>query len=126
MAITFAKTIPVLRMFSIEKAREFYIGYLGFQVDWEHRFEPELPLYMQVSRGELLLHLTEHYGDCAPGAKVFVEMTGVAEFHAELTAKNYNYLRPGLERMPWGATTVTITDPFMNRISFNEPDPAAS
>uniref|UniRef100_UPI001EF89982 glyoxalase superfamily protein n=1 Tax=Klebsiella pneumoniae TaxID=573 RepID=UPI001EF89982 len=59
-------------------------------------------------------------------AKVFVEMTGVAEFHAELAAKNYNYLRPGLERMPWGATSVTITDPFMNRISFNEPDPAAS
>lgn len=126
MAITFAKTIPVLRMFSIEKAREFYVGYLGFQVDWEHRFEPELPLYMQVSRGELLLHLTEHYGDCTPGAKVFVEMTGVAEFHAELAAKNYNYLRPALERMPWGATSVTITDPFMNRISFNEPDPAAS
>ena len=126
MAITFAKTIPVLRMFSIEKAREFYVGYLGFQVDWEHRFEPELPLYMQVSRGELLLHLTEHYGDCTPGAKVFVEMTGVAEFHAELAAKNYNYLRPGLERMPWGATSVTITDPFMNRISFNEPDPADS
>ena len=126
MAITFTKTIPVLRMFSIEKAREFYVGYLGFQVDWEHRFEPELPLYMQVSRGELLLHLTEHYGDCTPGAKVFVEMTGVAEFHAELAAKNYNYLRPGLERMPWGATSVTITDPFMNRISFNEPDPADS
>lgn len=125
MAITFAKAIPILRMFSIEKAREFYLGYLGFQVDWEHRFEPALPLYMQVSRGDLLLHLTEHHGDCTPGAKVFVEMTGVAALHAELTAKDYNYLRPGLERAPWGATTVTVTDPFMNRIVFNESDPAA-
>ncbi len=123
MAITFAKAIPILRMFSIEKAREFYLGYLGFQVDWEHRFEPALPLYMQISRGDLLLHLTEHHGDCTPGAKVFVEMTGVAALHAELTAKNYNYLRPGLEREPWGATTVTVTDPFMNRIVFNESDP---
>lgn len=125
MAITFAKAIPILRMFSIEKAREFYLGYLGFQVDWEHRFEPALPLYMQISRGGLLLHLTEHYGDCTPGAKVFVEMTGVAALHAELTAKDYNYLRPGLERAPWGATTVTVTDPFMNRIVFNESDPPA-
>ncbi|ETR77663.1 bleomycin resistance protein [Afipia sp. P52-10] len=123
MAITFTNTVPVLRMFSIEKAREFYIGYLGFAVDWEHRFEPSTPLYMQVSRAGLLLHLSEHYGDCAPGAKVFVEMTGVAALHAELTAKAYNYLRPGLEREPWGATSLTVIDPFMNRIVFNESDP---
>jgi hypothetical protein len=122
MAIDFAKTIPLLRIFSVEKAREFYIDYLGFKVDWEHRFEPSLPLYMQVSRGSLMLHLTEHYGDCTPGAKVFVEMTGVAELHAELTAKKYSYLRPGLEQADWGATTLTVTDPFMNRILFSEPD----
>jgi hypothetical protein len=124
MGIHFAKTIPLLRIFSVEKAREFYIGYLGFKVDWEHRFEPSLPLYMQVARGNLALHLTEHHGDCTPGAKVFVEMTGVAELHAELTAKNYSYLRPGLEKAPWGATTVTVTDPFMNQILFSESDQA--
>jgi catechol 2,3-dioxygenase-like lactoylglutathione lyase family enzyme len=123
MSIDFAKTIPILRMFSVEKAQEFYIGYLGFKVDWEHRFEPTLPLYMQVSRGGLLLHLSEHHGDCTPGAKVFVQTTGVRELHAELTAKNYGYLRPGLEKEPWGATTVTVTDPFMNRIVFGESDP---
>jgi hypothetical protein len=119
MAIHFAKAIPLLRIFSVEKAREFY---LGFQVDWEHRFEPSLPLYMQVSREVLTLHLTEHHGDCTPGSKVFVEMTGVAELHAELAAKTYNYLRPGLAQAPWGATTLTVTDPFMNRILFNERD----
>jgi hypothetical protein len=123
MAIDLAKAVPVLRIFSAEKALEFYVGYLGFKVDWEHRFEPALPLYMQVSRGSFALHLTEHYGDCTPGSKVFVEMSGVAELHAELTAKNYNYLRPGLEKESWGATTVTVTDPFMNRIVFSESDP---
>jgi hypothetical protein len=46
----------------------------------------------------------------------------VAELYAELKAKNYNYLRPGLEKEEWGATTVTITDPFMNRIIFSEYD----
>jgi hypothetical protein len=122
MAIGFAKTIPILRIFSVEKAQEFYIDYLGFKTDWGHRFEPSLPLYMQVSRGDLTLHLSEHHGDCSPGAKVFVQMTGVAELHAELTAKNYNYLRPGLEKATWGATTLTVTDPFMNRILFSESD----
>lgn len=123
MAVDFAKTIPILRIFSVEKAREFYLDYLGFKADWEHRFEPVLPLYMQVSRGGLLLHLSEHHGDCTPGAKVFVETKGVAALHAELAAKAYNYLRPGLEREPWGATTLTVTDPFMNRIVFSESDP---
>ena len=122
MAIEFTKTIPLLRIFSVDKAKEFYVAYLGFKVDWEHRFEPSLPLYMQVSRGGLAVHLTEHHGDCTPGAKLFVEMTGVADLHAELTAKNYNYLRPGLEKAPWGATTLTVTDPFMNRILFSESD----
>ena len=36
--ITFDSTIPVLRIFSVEKARAFYVDYLGFAVDWEHRF----------------------------------------------------------------------------------------
>ncbi|WP_457818672.1 glyoxalase superfamily protein, partial [Staphylococcus aureus] len=51
--------IPILRIFSVEKAREFYLDFLGFQVDWEHRFEPDLPLYMQVRRSGLTLHLSE-------------------------------------------------------------------
>jgi hypothetical protein len=126
MVIEFGKVIPTLRIFSVEKTHEFYMGYLGFKVDWEHRFEPDLPLFMQVSRGSLLLNLSEHHGDCTPGSKVLVEMTGIRELHAELTAKNYGYLRPGLEEQPWGATTVTVTDPFMNRIVFSESAPKSA
>src|SRR5689334_15235318 len=96
MAIRFSKAIPVLRMFSVEKAKEFYLSYLGFTVDWEHRFEDVAPLYMQVSRAGLVLHLSEHYGDGTPGSAVYVEMQGVEELHRELAAKNYGYLRPGL------------------------------
>lgn len=117
--VEFRQSIPIFRMFSVEKAREFYLAYLGFAVDWEHRFEPELPLYMQVTRGGLTLHLSEHHGDCTPGARIFVEMTGVKELHAELGAKNYGYLWPGLNKEPWGLS-VTVTDPFMNRITFND------
>ena len=38
MAIEFARAIPVLRIFSVDKANEFYVGYLGFTIDWQHRF----------------------------------------------------------------------------------------
>ena len=121
-AIAFDQTIPILRIFSVDKAREFYLDYLGFALDWEHRFAADLPLYMQVSRGTLRLHLTEHYGDACPGSTVFVRMRGVEALHRELAAKAYPYLRPGVERAPWGARVMEVTDPFGNRIRFNEDD----
>lgn len=124
MPIRFGRVIPTLRIFDIAKAREFYLGYLGFTVDFEHRFEPELPLFMQVSRGEARLYLSEHHGDGTPGTHVTVEMRGVAAYHAELAAKNYSYMRPGLVEQPWGATTLTVYDPFSNWIIFSEPSPS--
>ena len=121
-AIGFDQTVPILRIFSVDKAREFYLEFLGFTLDWEHRFAADLPLYMQVSRGALCLHLSEHHGDASPGSTVFVRMRGVEALHRELTAKNYRYLRPGVERAPWGARVMEVTDPFGNRIRFNEDD----
>jgi catechol 2,3-dioxygenase-like lactoylglutathione lyase family enzyme len=39
------------RIFSLEKAREFYLDFLGFKLDWDASFGPNSPLFMQVSRG---------------------------------------------------------------------------
>jgi uncharacterized glyoxalase superfamily protein PhnB len=114
------QVIPILRIFSEEKAKEFYVGYLGFTVDWEHRFGENLPLYMQMSRDGLVLHLSEHYGDGSPGVTVFVRMRGIDAFHREITAKDYKYLKPGIEDAPWNARLLTLTDPFGNRLRLSE------
>lgn len=37
MTVAFQKTIPLLRSFSVEKAKEFHVDYLGFTVDWKCR-----------------------------------------------------------------------------------------
>lgn len=120
MTPTMLQTIPIFRIFDEAKAREFYADFLGFQIDWEHRFEADLPLYMQVSRAGLTLHLSEHVGDACPGATVFVRMKGIEALHAELNAKQYKYLRPGVEIAPWKAKCMEVIDPFGNRIRFNE------
>jgi Glyoxalase superfamily protein len=86
----------------------------------EHRYEPDLPLYMQISRGNLVLHLSEHHGDACPGSTVFVEMTGVEELHREVAAKRYRYLRPRVETQPWNAKVMGVIDPFGNQIRFSE------
>jgi catechol 2,3-dioxygenase-like lactoylglutathione lyase family enzyme len=126
MSVRFQQTIPILRIFDLPKAREFYVDFLGFGVEWEHRFEPDLPAYMQVSRDGLTLHLSEHHGDCCPGSTVFVWMTGIEEFHAEITSRNDNRLRPGLETTFYDARCVEVIDPFGNRIRFNERITVAS
>ena len=120
MTPRFTRTIPTLRIFDSAKAKEFYIGFLGFKVDFEHRFEPDLPLFMQISMGDVILYLSEHHGDGSPGAKIVIETTGFAAYHAALAAKRYGYARPGLVDQPWGATSMTIADPFYNHIEFSE------
>ena len=114
------QVVPILRIFDVAKAKEFYVDFLGFSVDWEHRFEGVAPVYMQIQRDGIVLHLSEHHGDCCPGSTVFVRMSGLEEFHRELSAKRYGYLRPGIERMPWGADQMQLHDPFGNRIRFNQ------
>jgi uncharacterized glyoxalase superfamily protein PhnB len=121
MTITFGAVIPILRIFDIGKADEFYQGFLGFTVDWDHRFEPNMPLYRQVSRGSLILHLSEHHGDGSPGARLRVMMRGVEAFHREISAKGYRYMRPGLETTPWNTLETGVIDPFGNMIRFCEP-----
>ena len=120
MAVAFLKTIPILRIFSVEKAKEFYVDYLGFSLDWEHNFADNAPAYIQLSRDGLVLHLSEHHGDCCPGSTIFVWMSGIDEFHRQLSAKGYRYLRPGLETTFYEAKCVEVIDPFGNRIRFNE------
>lgn len=116
--MSFAQPTPILRIFDEAKAKEFYVDFLGFQVNWEHRFQPGMPLYLQVSKGDCVLHLSEHHGDCSPGSAMRIETDELDSFHAELLAKEYHYARPGIEATPWGSRDMSISDPFGNRLTF--------
>lgn len=115
--MSFGRITPILRIFDEAKAKEFYIDFLGFKIDWEHRFEDTLPLYMQISKDGSVIHLSEHHGDCSPGAQVRIETNELEGFHEQLLAKRYKYARPGIEEMPWGRE-MSIADPFGNRLTF--------
>jgi catechol 2,3-dioxygenase-like lactoylglutathione lyase family enzyme len=115
---------PILRIFDYAKAIEFYINWLGFNVDWEHEFEPgTTPKYMQVSLRDLVLHLSEHHGDASPGTHIRINnFEGLIAYNKELNDKKYKYGRPGLQVPEWNqkAIYMTVYDPFGNRITFNE------
>jgi uncharacterized glyoxalase superfamily protein PhnB len=116
--MSFVKTTPIVRIFDEMKAKDFYVGFLGFSVDWEHRFASGMPLYMQVSKDGCVLHLSEHHGDCCPGAAMRIETNELDGFHTALAAKDYPNARPGIEETPWGSRDLSVTDPFGNRLIF--------
>ena len=116
-AVLLEKAIPIIRMFDEHKAREFYLDFLGFEVEFEHRFEAELPLYLGIRRSGLQLHLSEHHGDASPGATIFVPMQNIEQLRDELRAKQYSYGRPDIIKQDWGQV-LEVYDPFGNRIRF--------
>lgn len=118
--MTLMTTTPILRIFDEVKAKEFYLEFLEFAVDWEHRFDDSLPLYMQVSKDSCVLHLSEHHGDAIPGSALRIETTDIGALNEHLLAKNYRYARPGVETTPWKTREMKITDPFGNRLLFFE------
>ncbi len=118
--LDYLQTVPILRSFDEVRTREFYCGFLGFNVDWEHRFEPGMPLFMQVSLAGIVIWLSEHHGDATPGSHVVVKVKGLAAWHTEISAKGYMSARPGIEPHIGGGTSVSVGDPSGNRLEFVE------
>ena len=115
-----SKVVPILRIFDEAKTLAFYVDFLGFKVDWQHRFEANFPLYLQVSLGDCVLHLSEHHGDCSPGAAVRIQAEGLEAYQQQLLAKDYRYAKPGIEETPWESREMSISDPSGNRLVFVE------
>ncbi len=114
------KVIPVLRIFDYKKAIEFYVDWLGFKINWEHTFDENTPVYMEIERDGLMIHLSEHHGDGTPGTNVFVWCNGIKDFHTEIMNKKYKYNKPGLDETFYGALSLKVIDPFHNQVIFNE------
>ena len=110
-------------MFDEHKTREFYVDFLGFTIEWEHRYGDDFPLFMEVSRDDVTIHLSEHHGDACPGSTIQIEVDDVESYQAELLAKKYKYARPDIAEQEWGSLDMVIADPAGNRLIFSQnPD----
>lgn len=112
---------PVFRIFDHQKAIEFYCGWLGFEVVGEHRFGENFPLYLRIQGQGIEIHLSEHHGDCSPGAKIHIEnVPSLIKYHAALLLKDYKYNKPGIQKAFWDSKLYLfeVIDPFGNKIIF--------
>ena len=93
------RNIPILRIFDVVKAKEFYIGWLGFTIEWEKQFEPDTPLYMGIKKDGIQIHLLEYYRDTTPGSKVFIICDKIKKYFQELQSRPYKYYPPGWKKL---------------------------
>jgi hypothetical protein len=116
--------VPVFRSLDEARAREFYIDYLHFSVEWEHRFDyARSVLYMRLRRDRFVLDLSEHHGDGTPGSTVWVPVGDVNALHAELHATGYDRMNPGIDVDSPGGPTLEVIDPFSNTLRFCQVAP---
>ena len=112
---------PIFRILDYQQARAFYVDWLGFRIDWEDH-SSKGPLYMQVSRGNVVLHLSSHPNDSCAGAKAMAEINGLLAYHHLLLQKEHDFLRPALQKTNWSEKVMQaeVIDPFGNRLVFIE------
>jgi predicted enzyme related to lactoylglutathione lyase len=116
--------VPILRMYDVEATMRFYVDYLGCSLDWQEG-EGDRPVYAQVSRQGLRLHLSSHHDDGTPGTAVLVVVRNLDALHADLHKRGYPFLNPGIE--PHGpGREMQLIDPASNRIRFYEPASSGS
>ena len=76
-----------------------------------HQFEPDLPWYVFVRRGDVHLHLSEHEGDARPGALAYLYAEDLDAVAAEFGV--------AVDEQEWGRD-LELTDPDGNRIRVGE------
>jgi catechol 2,3-dioxygenase-like lactoylglutathione lyase family enzyme len=115
--------IPVIRILSAEKAKAFYIGFLGFAFDWGED-HGEQPMYAQISRSGVTLHLNEDddsYG--SPGMEIFIRMSGLEALQRELSGKPREDAKLGTYHSGDDRRELHVTDPFGNTLRFSQNNP---
>ena len=106
------KVVPVLRVADARKSAEWY-SRLGFSVEGEHQFAPNMPIYAFLKRGENQLHLSEHQGDAKPDTLVYFYVDDVDSIASEFAVV--------VKEQPWGMREVWLTDPDGNRWRIGGP-----
>ena len=109
------RVMPTLRITSYARSKAFYVEGLGFQIDWEHRFKPNFPVFMQVSREGLAFFLSEHTGDCSVGGLVHLYVPDVDAWYAEFQRRGVSVQEPPNQSLQ-GLRDMTIVDPDGNKL----------
>ncbi len=109
------QVVPAFRILEYARSKAFYVDGLGFRVDWEHRFGPDFPVFVQVSRDGLAFYLSEHAGDCEVGGLIHLYVPNVDDWYSELLGKGVSVEEAPNEGIE-GLRMMTVVDPDGNQL----------
>jgi hypothetical protein len=110
------EAIPILRVADAEISVAWY-RQLGYEKEWEHRFEPSFPAFVSLARhGTSRRFLSEHSADAGgplvAGTVVYLRLGDVDAIAEQFDAE--------IVEMSW-AREVWLTDPDGNRLRIGTP-----
>ena len=112
------RVVPALRITDYERSKAYHVKTPGFTVDWEHRFEPDFPVFMSVVRDGMQVYLTQQDGDCQVGGLVHFVIADVDAWHREFRERGARVAEAPNNDL--GFCNMTITDPDGNQLRFME------
>ena len=118
------RVVPALRITNYERSKSYYVEKLGFDVEWEHRFQPHFPVFMSVVRDGMQLFLSEHDGDCQVGGLVHFVIPDVDAWHREFQHRGAVVSEAPNDDL--GFRNMTVTDPDGNQLRFMAPADGAA
>ncbi len=114
----FKSWYPVFGIRSYAEAIDYYVDWLGFNLDWEWREAPGEPAIVSISRDGITIGLNESR-DVAPGAWLQVDVADV-----QALADEWNGRRAGSAEVvggvPYEGSVINLVDPFGNRINIQQ------
>ena len=106
------RVVPILHVADARETAKWYAR-LGFSVEREHQFAPNMPIYAFLKRGDNHLHLSEHKGDAKPDTLLYFYVDDVDSIAQEFDV--------AVKDQPWGTREVCLADPDGNRWRIGTP-----
>ena len=95
------KVVPILHVADARETAKWY-SRIGFSVESEHQFAPNMPIYAFLKRGDNQLHLSEHKGDAKPDTLVYFYVDDVDSIAQEFGV--------AVREQRWGSRDVWVSD----------------
>ena len=117
------RAVPIIPGDDLKVAKEFYVGRLGFAVQWEATDDGRSGL-MGLERGTIELTIDCPMSGHGRNACASLRVNSADAYYDEWRRKAEMKRPPHDE--PWGARTFDLTDPFGNTIFVIGPIPMSS
>jgi catechol 2,3-dioxygenase-like lactoylglutathione lyase family enzyme len=101
------RIVPNLKSDDPEQSRDFYVGFLGFEVAMK---KDEIITFAPPSSPMMQLSVIRHDETIAPYPSVSIEVTDVDEVHARAIAQGIQIVYP-LTDESWGVRRFFVLDP---------------